>query len=241
MMMQRAGEVSVGRLHAGMRLGALVLLAISVALAAGAAEEELTGSEILSRALDLRKGVNDFSAHFEIQLDIEDMDLPDSNGTVYFKRPDKLKVEPDRGIVILPKDALMPTRISKAIADGADVTLTGKRKTPDGVVYGLKIIPKDDNRGIRLTAWVNGENWTMDKMEVWRDATRAMSITWEHTLVQKRFWLPKSVKCTLAQRAGRVMRGVGRQRMRGTAAISLTDYKVNTGLPDTMFDEPEGA
>jgi len=222
-------------------VGLLVLLVGAIAGAAAGQERELTGSEILSNALDLRKGIDDFSAQFDIHLDIAELDVPDSSGTVYFKRPDKLKVKAERGIVILPRDAIMPTRISKTIKEGADVTLVGQRETPAGIVYGLKIVPKNDDEGVRLLAWVNGENWTMEKMEVWRDETRTMSIVWEHTLVQKRFWLPKSVKCTLAQRAGRAYRGVGRQRIRGTAAISFTDYKVNTGLPDTLFAKPEGA
>ncbi|MGD8237123.1 MAG: hypothetical protein PVH68_01105 [Armatimonadota bacterium] len=211
----------------------VVLLSAGVASGVLGQGEELSGPEILSRALDLRKGITDFSAHFAIHLEIEALDLPDSSGTVYFKRPDKLTVKPERGFVVLPRDAVMPTRISKAIAEGADVTLMGRRATEAGSVYGLKITPREDGGGLRLIAWVNGKSWTMQKMEVWRDDRRAMSLTWEHTLVEKRFWLPKSVKCELAQRP----RGGGR-RMKGTAAITFSEYRVNTGLDDTLFDEP---
>ena len=216
------------------RPSSLVLLAVGLAAAAFADTEKLTGSQILSKALDLRKEIDDFSARFAIHLDIEQVDIPDSSGTVYFKRPDKLRVISERGVVILPKDAIMPTRIAKTIEEGADVILMNQRQTPRGVVYGLKIVPKKDDEGIRLLAWINGRNWTMEKMEVWQDTRKAMSIAWEHTLVQKRFWLPKTVTCELAQRASR--RG---PRMKGTASITLSDHRVNTGLPDTLFPKPQ--
>ncbi len=215
-------------------VGLFVLLALGLAGAALAEAQELTGSQILSKALDLRKGINDFSARFAIHLDVESLDIPDSSGTVYFKRPDKLRVVGERGLVILPKDAIMPTRIAKAIEDGADVTLMGKRDTPAAVIYGLKIVPKQDDQNVRLLAWINGRNWTMQKMEVWRGTRRAMSIDWEHTLVQKRFWLPKSVTCTLGQRAR-----PDRRRMKGTASVTFTDYRVNSGLDDALFSTPE--
>ena len=214
----------------------LLVCAAAFAGAAPAEAPKLTGTEIIAKALDLRKGINDFTASFDIHLDVEGLDIPDSRGTVYFKRPDKLHVTSERGVVILPKDAIMPTRIGEAIAEGADVTVLGERETPAGVLYGLKIVPKDDRDGVRLVSWVNGKNWTMQKLEVWQGARRAMSFTWEHTLVEKRFWLPKSVTCDLAQRATR-----RRQRMRGTASIAFTNYRVNTGLPDSLFPKPADA
>ena len=215
-------------------IAAVAALALEMAAAAPAGPPKLTGSQIIAKALDLREGINDFSARFAIHTDIEGLDIPDSSGTVYFKRPDKLKVEPDRGLVVLPKDAVMLTRISTAIKAGADITIVGQRETPGGIVYGLKIVPKQDKEGIRLMAWVNGKDWTMQKMEVWRGTTRTMSIAWEHTLVQERFWLPRSVSCDVAHRPRR-----GQPRMEGTASITLSQYRVNTGLPDTLFPEPE--
>jgi len=222
----------------------LTMCAMAV-LGQSAAWAEMSGGEVLKKALALREGVQDYVVEVHMHVELEGATIPDKTATVYFKRPGKLHVESPEGVVILPKEAFLMGRLTEQIEENAQIALVGSKPAAQGPVYHLKITPKDKQETGRLLVSVNGWNWTVQQMQVWEGGKLALTINWEHRLVDGKFWMPAKVSCELAGL------GAGREAsrdpdegfhrpsspLRGKATFSLRNYRINRGLKDEVFQQ----
>jgi outer membrane lipoprotein-sorting protein len=202
---------------------------------AQAARAELTGEEILKRAIAVRDGVMDFTVTAAVDLHLQDSELPDNRARVYFKRPDKFRIEPLSGIVAIPKEALVPNRLQGFLHADADIKLVQTTNSASGKTYALQVRSRSDPDLGHLRVWVNGGNWTLERMEAYeagRDRP-VMRIEWQHAKVDGRYWMPTRITCQMDREAGGGMRA-----LKGTAEIRLTGYRVNSNLPDKVFETP---
>ncbi len=213
-------------LRRGVVLSAVLLV---VPLRTGTAA--LTGADILRRALDVRAGINDYTVEVKVHVDIPGTTFPDKTATVYFKRPDKLHVESRGGVLILPREAFSMTRLTKAVEENATIALAASRQTDRGTVHNVKIVPKDTSETHRVLVWVNGWNWTVQKMQLWDGQKPLLTMEWAHTKVAGKHWLPAKITARLEKGLG------GLAPEGGSASMTLSNYRVNTGLPDELFEE----
>jgi outer membrane lipoprotein-sorting protein len=202
---------------------------------AQAARAELSGEEILKRAIAVRDGVQDFTVIAAVDLHLQDAELPDNRARVYFKRPDKFRVEPLSGIVAIPKEALVPNRLQGFLHTDADIKLVRTADSASGKVYTVEVRSRSDPDLGHLRVWVNGVNWTLQRMEAYeagRDQP-VMRMEWRYVKVDGRYWMPATITCQMDREAGGGMRA-----LKGTAEIRLTGYRVNSNLPDKVFETP---
>jgi outer membrane lipoprotein-sorting protein len=210
------------------RLALVVLVALLAASVACAAP---TAQEILRRALDLSAEVQDYTAQVQVRSNLAGGSEEVPPFTVYFKRPDKVSIK-SRSLVIVPRDALTFGNLSKRIEQGADILLVGA-KTVNGVpLYTLKIIPKRETGEERLLVVVDGQRWTVSRVEVVEGQRVHATFDWQHTLVQGRYWMPSVITCKVPE-ASSVGGGKGAE-----ATVTFTGYKVNSGLSDSLFQSP---
>jgi outer membrane lipoprotein-sorting protein len=205
-------------------------LAAAALSVAGVGWATPTANEILRRALDLSSGVQDYTADVKLTHDLDGASEQSTTITVYFKRPDKVSVK-SRSFVVVPRDALTFGNLSKRVEAGADVSLVGT-KTVNGVpIYTLKIKPKEAGAQERVLVTVDGRRFTVEQMEVVQGQTPVATLVWQHALVEGRYWMPASIVCTLPRVAG-----VGTQPG-GRATLTFRNYRVNTGLSDSLFQQ----
>ncbi len=208
----------------------LVVPLVGLALVGAGASAAPTGTEILRRALDLSAEVNDYTAQVQVSSDIPGAadDVPPF--TVYFKRPDKVRIK-SRSLVIVPRDALTFGNLSRRVEAGADVVLVGT-KTVNGIPsYTLKLKPKEEAGEERVLITIEGRRFTVERMEIVRGANVHAVLDWQHTLVGGRYWMPSVITCTVPRAPG--AHGGGG----GTVTVSFTGYRVNTGLSDAVFGD----
>ena len=214
----------------------ILVVSCSFALAAPA------GIDILTKAMSLHKSVRDYTATVQVTTNLPDVEIPDRTAKVYVKPPDKAFVE-SRGIVFIPKRALLFGDLAKEIGKGANVTLIGTSKSGGKTVYALKIIPKNPPQNPpqgkrpgstgtpRILTWVNGSNWTLQKMEVYDGAKLAVRVNFSYIQTQG-VWMPAKVSAS-------VPKGVLGSASEGRVELAFSNYKLNVGLTDEFFKKKE--
>lgn len=205
---------------------------------------------ILTRAMSLHKGVRDYTATVTVTTDIPDVDIPTRTAKVYVKPPDKTYVE-SRGIVFIPKRALLFGDIARDIEKETVVTLVSSKTVGGVVTYCLKLTPRNPSAPTaqkprpgtkptprpasapqpKILVWVNGSRWTLDRLEISESGKTAMAVQFSYVQAQG-FWMPAKVSATIP---ASVMGG----SKPGHASISFSSYRVNTGLTDEFFRKME--
>lgn len=213
----------------GLALGLLLTVA-----PAGAAP--LTGEQVLRRALDLRAGVQDYTAEVRVTVDMPGITVPQRLATVYFKRPDKLHIE-SKGVVMIPRQALLMGNLGSEMVAESQVLLAGTQTQNGAPVYFLKIIPSGRRASSdRVLLWVRGDRYTVERLELHTGGQRQVAVSWEHRLVAGKYWLPRRLVARVPSRPrGKEAASEPRE---GTVTVEFRQIKVNTGLSDKLFPEP---
>jgi hypothetical protein len=186
-------------------------------------------------------GLKDYIADVNVHFDIETFKTPDMQAKLYFKAPDKMKVE-SKGVFFFPREGGyfnpglfrkddFEIKILEPVAEGKkDIRLkiVPKKKEKMGREFIL-LIDRNDNlvREIDISQFDGRE--TKAKIEYGRYGS---------------FELPRYILLALdfSSLEPNERRGFGpfeqkSERVTGTIEITYANYKVNTGLKDDVFKE----
>jgi outer membrane lipoprotein-sorting protein len=221
-----------------------LLLALMVV---GSVPTDTSGTGILERIAAQYAAVDDYVVTLTIITNIERMSVPPMNATMYFKKPDKVHFDA-KGFAILPREGLTlnPALLAERfLVDGVvSDTLAGKR------VLKLTMRPRSDQaRTRRVLLFVDPDRWTPEKFTTTGIDGRTMSAWFTHTRVDQ-FWLASKLfvefsaaadSAAVPQWEQSVPGAPGRNTFRGgTIEVKYSDYRVNTGLEDAIFEESPG-
>lgn len=197
--------------------------------------------------------VKDYRADVKMKIDVSFMRIPQLLGVLYFKSPDKMRLERNGGLSMLPKkninltiSNLIPTGKVTVIDIGPTV-LQGKK------VRLLKVIPEDDLGNIVLTKlWVDETNLVAVRAETTtrNDGTVIMDLEFNKYMA---YGLPDKVTIYMDLKDYKLPKGVtmdynevetpkqpaGKEKVpqKGTIEINYLKYAINTGLTDASFDK----
>lgn len=185
---------------------------------------------MLQRALQATEQVQDYTATVAVTVDSPALQMPRRTARVYFKRPDKVHVESD-GLMVIPRDALMLGNLSKHVEQYATAAFTGTGTLSGRPVRAIKLAPKDARPGTgRVLVWIDSERHLLLKSEIWRGGARMLTVQFEHTRVDGRYWMPRRIVTEVAEGA-LMRRGEG-----GRIELEFSNYRVNRGIPDSIFE-----
>jgi outer membrane lipoprotein-sorting protein len=201
--------------------------------------------------------VNDYKVNAEVKLDMSFIKVPDMKATVYFKKPDKIKVESD-GFAMLPKQGL---KFSPAEFFKEDFTsLYVKSEIVNNRSLDvIKIIPTADSSDVILsTLWVDASESVVRKVEISRKrgGTTVVELLYDNY----KYGLPAQIKLSFnlgdlqipvdpshqanqqnidnkQEKKGRGDRGG--VSVKGSVIMNYTNYIINKGIPDSFFDEKD--
>lgn len=229
----------------------LVLLVMIV----GSIQAKATDANQLYYALrDKVLKVKDYTADIKIKIDVHYMRIPEVKGKLYFKSPDKMRLERNGGLSVLPKknitmtlNNLMPAGNVTALDAGYE-TINGKKTRI------IKVIPDDDKSNIVLA-------------KIWIDETALVALKTETTTKDQgmvfmdleygayaSYGLPSKVKVTMDVKEYKLPQGVamdyvdpnevkkaapkdGKSR-KGTIQLTYLKYDINKGMSDEVFRKP---
>lgn len=216
------------------RIGLAVALALGVAGPAGA-----------DRLLDQMKArlsqVRDYTCDLTLNATLPQIAVSNMRMTLYYKRPGKVHIEAKEGFALMPEEGLY-------LGDPVEGMLATHTLEPMGpatwqgrkcVKYALR--PRKDQRSplasprlyvdpaSALPIGFYGKGRDMGEFQT--------SFTFR--LFQGKYWLPTRTVLTLTGQPGSPERdGSGKSHSTGTARVDYANYRINTGLPDSLFVPP---
>jgi outer membrane lipoprotein-sorting protein len=196
-------------------------------------------------------GVNDYVADVKMKIDVSFMRIPPLNGKLYFKAPDKMRLDRKGGISILPKNGMNMTLNNLIPSDNVAVIDAGYATLGDKKVHIIKLVPENDERGIILTkVWVDEErmlalrtetttrdNGTINMdLEFGKYASVGLPDKVTFLIDVKDYKLPKGVTMDYDGNADVPVnkKAVGKPK-KGKIEITYLSYSINKGIPDAVF------
>src|SRR6201991_753576 len=125
----------------------LLLLPLFFVLFRGYAQEPATLLQKVRARLDQ---INDYQAAGLMKTNVPFLKVPEAQVTIYFKRPDKIKIRNDKGISLVPKGAV--TISLNNLLKGTYTTIDAGADTTGGhKVKLIKLLPQDENADLVLS------------------------------------------------------------------------------------------
>lgn len=184
--------------------------------------------------------VNDYSADIKIKIDLSVIKVPETTGKVYFKKPDKFKVESE-GFALLPKQTLNfdPTDLLNFESDYVFVKeeLINNYRTSH-----IKIIPKNDTVNvISANIWIIKNSKQIKKLEI---NSRSGITVLDFEYKQEKYPLPASIEFSLNNLNNDKKEPSDKKKkqnapsfrtLEGKVVIRYSNYMINKGIPDKIF------
>ncbi len=226
----------------------LILIGAMVTGVCVAPAQQLTGDGILSRIEEAWSAVNDYIVDLHVTIDMERVKVPDMKVTMYFKLPDKVHFE-STSFAMLPREglALNPKDLRRRF----DAETEG-RETVDGIhAYKLRLRAKSEQAAVRqMYLWVDPAHWTVIRFESVPAARRKLSVEFHYREWEGAYWLPDTLIASYevldadttagadaAQREAEMpIPRLRRPPRSGVMKVFYSNYRINTGLSDEIFE-----
>ena len=210
--------------------------------------QQNNADEILVDVKNKLESFQDYQVDLSIKVDMEFLRIPNVFAKVYFKQPDKMKMESE-DFAVLPKEGVnfSPAKLLNNMYTAIYVKSDTLDKANVDVV---KIIPLEDSVGIVLsTLWIDSKQKIIRMIETTTRIRGTFQIKLfyggmeKHGLPSKMLFsfsvenieLPETLKMDI----GGVKKPLGKisKNFKGNITISYSNYKINEGLEDSFFEE----
>ena len=219
------------------------VLALLVALVAGGGIQQPTADEILRRVEQGMQGVNDYTVRLQASVDMERLQMPSMEATMYFKAPDKIHFE-SQSFAMLPREglALNPADLRRKFESES----LGKDTVGAVVCHLLRLRPRSDETAEKsVLLWVDPARWVVLQMRTQPFEGRRLLARFSYLKVDGRFWLPETLVASFETLGAPAEAGPGavpeaqqrRPLRQGSITVIYSGYAVNTGLTDEFFEE----
>ena len=201
------------------------------------------GLKYLDNAIARFKGIKDYVVDVKVHLDLEAVKAPDMEARVYFKEPDKVKID-SKGLFFMPREVgvINPRKFNpdKYVIQVLD-TLTYEGEP----AVRLSLTPKKDESGNHdIVLTIDEKDWLIREIGTAPSPGRTASAKITYGEFDG-FMMPVKVDVKLdigkVNTQGREFEGRRMQmnQMKGTVEVYYSNYKINTGLSDKIFEKRE--
>jgi hypothetical protein len=207
-----------------------------------------TADAVLTKAVQSFDLVNDLTTTIDVDIQMERLQIPKMHATMYFKKPDKIHFA-SQAFLFVPKEGVVwnPSILKERYTPASCQIDT----IDNNVHYKILLVAKDASVHLqRLTAWINAENWAIRKIESLPYEGRTLVLNFFSILVQEKFWLPSKTVANFTSvggsPGGNELIEMKKQALdipqgpslrNGMLTIVYSDYKVNSGIDDSVFEE----
>lgn len=202
--------------------------------------------EIINNVKNKFETVKDYQVDLKIEVDMEFLRVPKVSATVYFKQPDKMKMD-SKDFAVLPKEGINFSPISMLNGDYTSIYV--KEDTLENHnVDVVKIIQLSDSTKIILTTlWIDTKNNVIRKVETTTKNKGTLIAKLDYDTMIK-FGLPSKMNFIfnvedpklpemMEMETGGIKKPLGKvnKNLSGKIKVIYTNYKVNEGIDDSFF------
>ncbi len=209
-----------------------------------------TAEELIVKIKEKLDKVNDYEARGKMKMNVVFIKAPVANVKVYYKKPDKLKVNNESGISLIPKGTIN-INMGNLVANSADCDILDAGKDPKTGFRIIKLLPRDENGDVALsTLYVDDKLFLVRKaktttrengsyeleMDYGKYADYGLADKVVFTFNTKDYKLPKGVTFDYNDGSKKEVDDKDKlKNKKGKVEISYSSYLINKGLPDSVF------
>jgi outer membrane lipoprotein-sorting protein len=225
-----------------LRIITAVLITISTALLGNDEADK-----IISKVKSNFEKVKDYEVNIKIKVDVDFLKMPQTEAKLFYKQPDKVRIKSDK-FAMIPREGL-DFSPSSLLKDNYTAILEKKTKLDGKDAAVLKIIPLGDHGEVILTTiWVDLHKYIIRKVETSTKTAGTFYIKFDYDESKTDYPLPSSMVFSIntdqfkRQEMNKGMEERDEQALKkssgtGNVYIYYNDYKVNKGIPDSVFEE----
>jgi outer membrane lipoprotein-sorting protein len=209
-----------------------------------------TPEELIQKIKEKLDKVNDYEARGKMKMNVTFIKTPIADVKVYFKKPNKLRINNESGISLVPKGTVnisMATVFSNSSA--FDLIDIGKEEKTNLRI--IKLLPRDENSDVVLsTLYIDEQLLLVRKAKT----TTKESGTYEIEMIYgkySQYGLADKVTFTFNVKDYRLPKGVTfdyddgtksdrdadkTKDKKGIIEITYSEYVLNKGVPDSIFE-----
>ncbi len=209
--------------------------------------------DVLDRMERVVEPVRDFTVTLEGEVSMERIRVPKAVIRMFYKKPDKVHFEsesfsmvPREGIALSPMD----------LRARYDAKTVGVVDTGGVRLYKLQLAAKEPDTRLRQAyLYVNEADWTMARFEATPYEGRTVAFDFEYQTVDGTYTLVSRMTATFGSIGSKnediitipddapgpasQIREMQRMLRNGFVRFTYRDYRVNTGLPDSIFSKKQ--
>ena len=210
-----------------------------------------TPAEILKKVQAKLDKVNDYEAKGKMLTNVIFIKAPVANVKVFYKKPNKLRINNESGISFIPKGSVNINLNNLFInTTGYDIIDMGKENKTNLRI--IKLLPKDDNGEVVLsTIYIDEiqslikksktttrENGTYElEMSYGRYAEYGLADKVIFTFNTKEYKLPKGITFDYDDGSKKDQAAENLKNKKGKVEIRYSGYIINKGVPDAVFNK----
>ena len=225
------------------------LMGLSIAIIFSGVMNAQTAAEIIQQVRAKLDKVNDYEAKAKLKTNVIFIKAPIANVRIYYKKPNKLKIHNEKGISFIPKGSVnISLNTVFANSNNYDVIDVGKEERTGLRI--IKLLPKEDNADVVLSTFYIDEKQSLikrAKTTTKENGTYELEMTYgkyaDYGLADKlvfsfntkEYKLPKGVTFDYDDGSKKKEDPNLLKNKKGKVEISYSDYSINKGVPDSVF------
>lgn len=195
--------------------------------------------------------VNNYTATGKMKTNVLFIKAPVATVSIYYKKPDKLKIKNEKGVSFIPKGSVNINMNNVLGLNNFEAIDGGTEKINSIDCKVVKIFPLSDEENIsRATLYINEKDTLVMKSVI---STKENG-TYELVMSYKNYssyGLPDKVNLTFNTRDYKLPKGItidydngtsekdkkeNEKNKKGSVEISYSNYVINKGVPDSVFE-----
>lgn len=227
--------------------GSLVLLPCILLFSPAVQAQDAAG--LVQKIKEKLDRIADYEAKGKMKMNVTFIKAPVASIKVYYKKPDKLRINNESGISLIPKGSVNIS-IAAILASTVDYDIIDAGREAQTNLRIIKLLPRDENAAVVLSTFYIDEKQLLVK--------KAKTTTRENGTYELEFTYGKYAAYGLADQVVfsfntkdyKMPRGVTfdyddgskkepaadrLQNKKGKIEISYSEYKLNKGIPDSVF------
>ncbi len=222
-------------------------------ISASAINQPKNPEEILEKVKVEFDKIQDYQVDVQTRVDVSFLKMPDRKATIFYKKPDKYHIDSEN-FAMLPKSGLNFSPLG--FLNYKYTAFYEREDTIKGIPASvIKVIPLEGSVEVILsTIWVDLKRDIILKVESSRKPQGTFTVNLDYLKTSEGFWLPSSILFEFTVDGSGLPKRFGDEKdpksenkedkskkpETGKVYLTYSNYKVNIGLQDSIFEKQNG-
>ena len=203
--------------------------------------KDTNADDLLNQIKDKLNKVNDYSVDLEVSINMDFIKMPKSKAQLFFKKPDKMKFN-STGFAILPK-AGVDFNPQKILEFDLTSAIIGDTLIDSETLKIVQITPKADSLKFKSAImFIDDSKMLIKQINLVADYGAKIETSFKYN-GEIDFALPSEIKINIdiseidENEGKKNKRSKMPNNFKGDILIKYSNYKVNLGIDDSVFEE----